>query len=162
MMVPDGIREEVPGVLRRELHHHLRAAEMVLILVVQELPFRGEPAVQLAGDLEHRHGAFRQFAVDAHADPGLEMRVVLPAFHHVEGHGAMGEEDAAGFRVDLRRIGLEARFSAQRLRNHHGQERGDIALTGGREAVGVEGGQRQAARVVDGGEQVEAAERERA
>ena len=85
MVVADRTGQEIAGIGRLQLQRHLRAAEVLLILVVLQLPFCHKKAVQLAGDLEHGHLALRQFAVDAHALPlstsmraGLAWKPVFP------------------------------------------------------------------------------------
>ena len=89
------------------------------------------------------------------------MRIILPVLHHIEGHGAVGEEHLAVFHINAGRIGLEARDTGQRLTNHHGKEGRNVSLAGGGNAVGIEGGQGQAAGISHGAEEVEAAEGER-
>ena len=74
----------------------------------------------------------------------------------------MGKEHFAAFYVYAGGIGLEAGFSGECLGNHHAQQGRDIAFTGGRNAGGVELGQRQAAGIAHGGEKVEAAKGESA
>ena len=48
MMIADGLCEEVTGFLRFHLKDHLRAAEIVLVLVVQEFSLCGKETVQFA------------------------------------------------------------------------------------------------------------------
>ena len=157
VMVADGVLEEVACILGPESEAHLRAAEVLAVLVVQQFPFRDEMTLQVAGDLEDGDRSLRENAVDAHADAGLEVRVELPVFHQVERDGAVCEEDAAGFHVDLRRIRLEAGQAGEGMGDHHRQERRDIAFATGRNVLRIEAGQRQAAGVADRGQEVEAA-----
>ena len=113
VVVADGLRQEVARVGGLQLQDHLRAAQVLLILVAHQRSFRHEMAPEVAGDFEDGHGAFRQFAVDAHADPGLEMGVEGPVADHIERHGAMGKQHFPALGVDARRVGLEARPAGQ-------------------------------------------------
>ena len=42
VVIPDGIGQEVTGVVRAESQDYLRTAEIILILIAQELSFRHE------------------------------------------------------------------------------------------------------------------------
>ena len=48
MVIADGLCEEVTGFLRLHLKDHLRAAEIVLVLVVKEFSLCGKETVQFA------------------------------------------------------------------------------------------------------------------
>ena len=73
VMIADGVRKEIACIFRRKLEHHLGAAEIVLVLVVQEFSFGQEMPLQITGDLEHRNRSLQQFPVDADTDTGFEI-----------------------------------------------------------------------------------------
>ena len=72
MVIADRTGKEVLRILRAQLQHHLGAAQVILILVVQEFSFGHEIAVQFSRNLEYRYRTFRQIAVDANTDSGFE------------------------------------------------------------------------------------------
>ena len=80
--------------------------------------------------------------------------------HHIEGDGAMGEEQVSRFVVDARRIGLESARARQHLRYHHRKHGWHIAFATCHDAFGVESGQCHAACVVNSAEEVETTQRE--
>ena len=85
--------------------------------------------------------------MDAYADAGFKVGVILPVAHHIERNGAVGEEDFTCLHINPGRICLEAGKTGQGLGNHHRKKRRYISFTGGGEAVGVERCKRQAAGI---------------
>ena len=161
MVISDGIGEEIAGVGRGKAQPDLRAAEVGLVLVAEEFSFGDEGAVQRAGDLEDGDRAFREVPVNAYADAGFEVRVVAEFIYHIEGDGAVGEEHFAGLDVDAGGVGLEAGATGEGLGNHHAQKGWDVAFAAGGDAFGVQQREGVAAGVVDGGQEVEAADSQR-
>ena len=70
--------------------------------------FGNEVALQIARHLKDGNGAFLHKASDTRAYTRLEVGVQLIALNHIEGNGAMGEEQLTRLRVDGGRIGQEA------------------------------------------------------
>ena len=161
MVVSDGVRQEIAGVGRGQAQPDLGAAEVGFVLVAEEFSFGDEGAVQRAGDLEDGDRAFREVPVNAYTDAGFEVRVVAEFIYHIEGDGAVGEEHFAGLDVDAGGVGLEAGAAGEGLGNHHAQKGWDVAFAAGGDAFGVELGEGVAAGVVDGGQEVEAADSQR-
>ena len=73
VVVADGVRQEIAGVLRAEAQPDLRAAEVGFPLVAEGLSFGDERAVQLAGEFEYGDGAEGEVPVDADAYAGFEV-----------------------------------------------------------------------------------------
>ena len=99
-------------------------------------------------------------SVDADTYAGFEVGVVVELIHHVERDGAVCEKHLAGLQVDAGGIGLKACTTGEGLGDHHAQKGGDVAFATGGDAFGVEFGEGVAAGVLDGAEEVEAAEGE--
>ena len=114
-MIADGLGEEVTGFLRLHLKHNLGAAEIILVLVVQEFSLCGKETVQFARYLENCHGALRDLSVDAYPDAGFKVGVVLPVADHIERNRAVGKEDFTCLHINPGRIRLEAGKTGQGL-----------------------------------------------
>ena len=86
------------------------------------------------------------------------MRVEAVALGKVERDGTVREQHAGT--VDLGKIGLKAGRSEFLAGHAHGQQGRDVPFAGGYDPFAVQQGQCQAARVMQRGEQVEAAQRQ--
>ena len=100
-----------------------------------------------------------EFALDRHADAGLEMRVQAEALEHRDRDGAVGEDGGARLRVEAAGVAHEERLARQLAEDGHRQQGGDVPLAAAVDALGIEDGQAEAAGGVHGVEQIEAAHR---
>ena len=126
------------GVLR---HHHVQlgAAPAVPGVGHQRLPVR-DPQVLEAAAAEAHHGRRpgSEVAVDAHADPALEVGVQFEALHQRQRHRAVGQFDPPGGLVDRRRVGHPADPADEVPKPQQRHRRSHVALAPGHDAVVVQ------------------------
>ena len=138
--------------------HHLGAAELVSVGVVDDVDPFVYAVLQVRAQFEEPCGAYRQNAVNGDSDAGFEVGVVAVVADHIQRNGAVCEEEVAAGNAG--QVDLEAGFTVFGADYCHGEHGGDVALAGCNYTFRVEHGEGKAAGIVDGGEEVEAAERQ--
>ena len=109
--------------------------------------------------LDERIVAGRYFAVDSHTDAGLEMRGVLMFLGHRESDGTFREQHLA-VRLDTCGATHEAYLAGQFLTCHHREKHRDVALATSRNTFVNQFADGDTTGVLDGREEVEAADRD--
>ena len=157
MMIANGISKEIGGLrLVTEPDDLLRATQIGFSLAAYQFTFSNEVAGQIAGNLEDSHGTVLHEATDTYADARLEVCVEFVALYHIKRYCAVGKEHLTFLRIDMGGVGLETGNAADRFGNHHRQQGGDVAFAACYDTFAVEFRQGNAARVVNGSEEVEA------
>ena len=156
MVVAEGTSEAVTPKVGRAFDLHLGTAQIRAVGVVDNFNWSVYAMLQVGSYLEEARLAGGQDAVNGNTYARFEMSVVTIVRHHIEGHSAVCEQEFVPF--DAGEVGLEARYSAALADHGHRHHGRYVSLAGSDVSLGVQAGEGKAPGIVEGREQVEAAD----